>query len=80
MTQSSCDRYYLAVPSLCRSNPQNGSPCALQDEDGANARAVLRAGLLYIAGDLRNLANAAPIDRQEQLLALSALVTAIAAR
>lgn len=80
MTHSRGDRCFLAVPALCCHHAHDISAPTLQDADDTDTCAVLRAGLFYIAADLRTMANSAPIDRREQLLALSALVTSIAAR
>lgn len=72
------DRHYVGIPGalqtimakLSRSHADSTVPPARQE--------TFRAGLLYAAADLRQLADHAPASRREQVCAISELLAAIA--
>lgn len=59
--------------------PAPGNEARPFPEDGAPDGGIVRAGLLYMAADLGELAKIAPPERARELRAISQLMRALAA-
>ena len=78
MDRISYDRDYVGIPGAAQKTAAKVDP-----SHGGNALtetelATFRAGLLYVAADLRQLADTAPAGRREQVCAISELLASIA--
>lgn len=77
MSHPTCDRDYLRVPLA--EYADIATPDVEAGDSTAADLAVFRAALLYVASDLRQLALSAPVNRSDQVVALSELVESLAA-
>lgn len=78
MSQPLSDRDYLCVPGSSTDAKRHVASVSAAKAECSDELAIFRAALLYIASDLRQLAQGAPAERRSQVTALSAMIVALA--